>query len=108
LRSIGVDDPPVPGSDGSSLSALIALFERAGLKQVQAAPINVTVPCSSFAELWAAQTAGSSPLGNTVAELTPADRAKVIDAMRTCVPASRNGRISYSARANAVQGRVRV
>ena len=46
------------------------------------------------------------PVGKLVAALSEADRAALMDAVRAQVPAGPDGRIAYSARANAVKGRV--
>src|SRR5918997_4838734 len=95
LRQIGVDDPPVPGTQHSSLAALFSLFERAGLEEIAVTSIEVTAPFRDFGEFWTAQTASHSPVGKAVAGLTQADRAKLVDAVRARVPACRDGRITY-------------
>jgi hypothetical protein len=106
LRSIGAELPRVPGTEDSPLEALRSLFVRCGLKDVATRSIDVTVSVPGFDEFWAAQSAPYSPLGKKIASLSDADRGKLVDVLRASLPAGADGSISYSARANAVKGRI--
>jgi hypothetical protein len=68
--------------------------------------IDVTMSFSDFNEFWRSQTPSYTSTGKMIAALSETDREKVIDSVRARLPASPDGRITYSARANAVKARV--
>jgi ubiquinone/menaquinone biosynthesis C-methylase UbiE len=103
MRQCGVDVPGVPGARGSSLEALGYLFERARCEGIATTTIEVTVAFADFDQFWQAQTPSYSPIANTIAAMTENDRLRLIEAVRTGLPNYPDGRIEYSARANAVK-----
>jgi ubiquinone/menaquinone biosynthesis C-methylase UbiE len=106
LRQVVSDVPVLPGTEESGLDALGSLFACAGFKEIATTSIDVTVSFSDFAAFWAAQTPSYSPTTRLIAAMTSSDRAGVIEAVRASVPARPDGRIEYSARANAIKARV--
>ena len=106
LRQIGADVPQVPGTAESTLGALSALFERAGLEEVAVRFIDVTVPYRDFDDFWQAQTPSYSPATKMIAAMTESDRSRLIETVQAALPVCPDGRIEYSARANAIKARV--
>lgn len=106
LRQIGADVPEVPGAGESSLSALGAMFERAGFQDIATRAIDVTACFSDFDEFWQGQTPSYSPITQMIAAMTKSDRARLIEMLRAGLPARLDGRIEYSARANAIKASV--
>jgi ubiquinone/menaquinone biosynthesis C-methylase UbiE len=107
MREIVSDVPVLPGTADSSLSALGSLFERAGFQEIATNSFDVTVSFPDFEAFWRAQTPSYSPTTRMIAAMTKKDRIGLIAAVRARLPAHPDGRIEYSARANAVKARVR-
>jgi ubiquinone/menaquinone biosynthesis C-methylase UbiE len=105
-RKVGVDIPTVPGTKDSSLHAIYSLFEQAGLEMIATRSIDVTVPFANFDDFWQAQTPRYSPVTRAIAAMTEADRMRLVEALREELPTCSEGRIRYSARANAIKARV--
>jgi hypothetical protein len=82
------------------------LFAGAGFHDIATRAIDVTCAFRDFDTFWRTQTPLMHPVGKLVATLSETDRAALMDAVRAQVPAGPDGRIAYSARANAVMGRV--
>ena len=108
MRHIGIEPPRIPGADGSGLELLHALFDQAGFEDIAVRSIDVMVEFPDFDSYWRTQTPVFNPLGKAIAAMPDAERVKVIDAVRAELPASPNGSIVYSVRANAVKSRVPV
>ncbi len=106
MRQCGVDIPGVPGAHDSSFDALSSLFERAGCEGIATTSIDVTVSFADFDQFWQAQTPSYNPVANTIAAMTESDRLRLIEAVRTGLPDFPDGRIEYSARANAVKASI--
>jgi ubiquinone/menaquinone biosynthesis C-methylase UbiE len=106
MRQAIADMPALPGTGDSRLGALGSLFERAGLEQVATRSIDVTVSFPDFEAFWVAQMPSYSPTTKMIAAMTESDRTRLIASVRARLPVRTDGRIEYSARANAVKGRV--
>lgn len=106
MRRIGVDGPDVANSDTSRLDSILQLFARAGLQEIVTRTIDVTVSFPDFDEFWQSQTPGYSPTSKMIAALPESDRTRLIAAVRAELPAGPDGTFAYSARANAIKGRV--
>jgi ubiquinone/menaquinone biosynthesis C-methylase UbiE len=106
MRRIGADDPPVSGTETSRLDAIRQLFAQAGLQEIASRTIDVTVSFPDFDDFWRSQTQRSNPTSKMIAALPESDRAKLIEAVRTELPAGPDGAFAYSARANAIKARV--
>jgi len=106
LRELDVEAPQPPGTDDTRIEALTSLFEGAGLKEVDARPIDVTVIFPGFDDFWHSQIPPCTPHGKIVAALPDAARAKLAAMVRAELPMGSDGSIAYSARANAIKGRV--
>jgi SAM-dependent methyltransferase len=106
MHRIGAEVAVVPGTDTSRLDAIHRLFAQAGLHEIATSTIDATVSFPDFDELWKSQTQSCNPTSKVIAALPDSDRAKLVAALRAELPAGADGGIAYSARANAVKGRV--
>jgi len=103
LHQVGVKNPPHPGTEHSGLDALTSLLARAKLTEIGSRTIDVTMSFADFNEFWVSQTPSYTPMGKRIAALSETDREKVIDWVRARLPTGPDGRITYSARANAIK-----
>jgi SAM-dependent methyltransferase len=106
LRRIGVNPPGAEGREVSRLEALNALFSGSGLQDLATRTIEVSMTFPDFDDCWASLTPGYSPVGRLIAALPHAEREKLIKTVRAGLPAGPDGSITFSARANAIMGRV--
>jgi hypothetical protein len=80
------------------------LWIAAGLTDVETREITVQRTFSDFDDYWTAILGGPS-VGPSLAAMPSEDLALLKARMRVRLPADPTGRITYSARANAVKGR---
>jgi ubiquinone/menaquinone biosynthesis C-methylase UbiE len=107
LSRNGIDIPRTAGFEDSSLDALIALFDRAGFKDIAAKAIDVTRTFVDFDDFWQANTPRFHHVGRaTIDGLSDAQRNAVIATARAALPVGSDGSITCSARANAIKARV--
>lgn len=105
MRALGVT-PPLPPSVGASrIDAMRDLWTGAGLEAVETREITVQRTFADFADLWTTSQMGAS-VGQAIAAMASGDVELLKARMRARLPADATGRITYSARANAVKGRV--
>jgi len=105
LRAQGVVVPATPSRDASRIDAMRDLWTGAGLNAVETREIAVQRTFADFDDYWTTVLKGPSVV-QKFAAMTLADIATVKDRVRARLPADAAGRIAYSARANAVKGRV--
>ena len=105
MRRIGANAPPVAGTRDSSLDALASLFEQAGLEDIATTSIDVKVAFADFDDFWRAQTSHYAPTTNAIAAMRRTERARLIEVVRAAIAVRSDGRIEYSARANALRAR---
>jgi len=106
MRQFGADVPEAPGTRDSSLGALHSLFDRAGFERIATKAIEVTLTYSDFDDFWQAQTPSYSPTTRIIAAMTKSERERLMETVRAGLPVRPDGRIEYSARANAIKARV--
>lgn len=106
LRGLGVAVPMPPSPGASSLDAMRDLWNGAGLDAVDTRQITVQRTFADFDDYWTTILKGPS-VGGKIAALAPEEFALFKARMRARLPADPTGRITCSARANAVTGRVR-
>ncbi|MES2098994.1 MAG: methyltransferase domain-containing protein [Pseudomonadota bacterium] len=107
MAALGV--PPLwpPSAEASRLDAMRALWAGAGLVQVETREIVVERTFADFASFW--RIAQSGPrLAPRLAAMPPDDVARLQQRLRERLGADAEGRITYSARANAIRGVVPV
>jgi SAM-dependent methyltransferase len=104
MRELGVDVPTPPSLSASSIEAMRALWAAAGLSDVDTREITVQRTFAGFDDYWTTILGGPS-VGPSLAAMPPEDLALLKARMRVRLPADPAGRITYSARANAIKGR---
>jgi len=103
MRRIGIDAPPVPGTDASRLAALVELFEKGGLEAVTTTSIEVAASFPDFDAYWLSQTPRYTPTTQAIAAMSLRDRRVMMEAVGADLRPLPDG-IGHSARANAVRG----
>ena len=105
MRAMGLT-PMLPPSVGASrMEALRNLWTGAGLDAVETREITVQRTFADFDDFWATSLLGPS-IRPMIAAMAPDDVELLRTRVHARLPADAAGRISYSARANAVRGRV--
>ena len=103
MRVIGIEAPPVPGTDTSGGGVLAGLFEKAGLKGLDTNSIEVAVSFRDFDDFWRSQTPHYAPTTGVIAALSLKDRLRLMEAVRDYLRPLHDG-VGYSAWAIAVRG----
>jgi ubiquinone/menaquinone biosynthesis C-methylase UbiE len=97
--------PPGLNAESTSLSYLKALFESAGLTDVETRPIEISVTFQDFDDYWNSNTTFASPIGTYVKGLPGEKRQRLMQSVKSRLPIDAQGAIAYTARVNAVRGR---
>lgn len=106
LREIGVDVPGPPSPGASRLDALRALWQGAGLVNVETRAITVRRAFDSFDDYWATVRLGPA-FGRLLGAIPAGEVEGFRAALRGRLPAAdEKERIVITATANAVRGRV--
>jgi SAM-dependent methyltransferase len=105
MRALGLKVPYPPSATASRMDALHELWTGAGLETVETREITVERTFPDFDVFWATSTLGPS-IAPTIAAMPVADVEVLKSRVRAKLPSDSAGRITYSARANAVKGRV--
>ena len=106
MRRSGLEVPGIPGTEASRIGALRALFEGAGLEQVETRTVEVCLGYLDFEDFWQAQTPSYAPTTKLIASMDDKERARLRRFVQAALPFGPNGSIEYCARANAVKARV--
>ncbi len=105
MREMGLAVPAPPNPDASKIEAMQDLWTGAGLQDVETQQITVQRTFADFDDYWVTILGGPS-VGPTLAAMASEETAFLKARMRARLPVDAAGRITYSAWANAVQGRV--
>ncbi|MDN0077564.1 methyltransferase domain-containing protein [Crenobacter sp. SG2303] len=105
MREMGIAVPAPPSPDASRIDAMRDLWTGAGLDAVETWEITVQRTFADFDDYWTAILGGPS-VSQQLATMAAEELALLKARMRARLPADASGRITYSARANAVKGRV--
>jgi SAM-dependent methyltransferase len=105
LLECGITAPSPPSADASRIDVLRDLWLAAGLLSVDTREISVQRSFADFGDFWTMST-GTGSIRPLIAEMSP-EQIEVLQ-QKVCarLPVDASGRITYSARANAIQGRV--
>ena len=101
----GGEDVRPPSTGVSRMDRLLGLWTKTGLRNVDSRVITVQRTFDDFESFWSA-TSGSGRPKVSLATLGTAATDRVRDRMRAALPPDAAGRITYTARANAVRGQV--
>ncbi len=105
MRDMGIDVPSPPSPEASRLDVLEALWQTAGLAEIETVHIVETCTFESFDDYW--DTLQYAPsVGRTLNAMSADALAHLRERMRLVLPIDAAGRVRYEARANAVRGRV--
>jgi SAM-dependent methyltransferase len=105
MRAMGLSFLSSPGPEASRIEALRDLWTGAGLDAVETQDITVQRTFADFDDFWTISV--SSPSAQpTIAAMPLNDIELLKGRVRARLPGDVEGRITYSARANAVKGRV--
>jgi SAM-dependent methyltransferase len=105
LRAMGVAPAAAPSLDASRLETMRELWIGAGLESVETREIVVQRTFAGFDEYWTTIRGGPS-VSAKIAAMPPEDIASLKARIHARFPGDAVGHITYSARANAVTGRV--
>ena len=105
MRALGINVPLPPSSGASRIDAMQELWTDAGLHAVETREITVQRTFNDFENYWTTILMGPN-VGPKAAAMASEDRAVLKARVHERLPADAMGRITYSARANAVTGRV--
>ncbi|HEY7578074.1 MAG TPA: methyltransferase domain-containing protein [Acetobacteraceae bacterium] len=105
LRDVGIAPLSPPSVAASRMDALRDLWAGAGLRSVETREITVQRSFADFDEYWTMST-GAGSIRPTVAAMPRGDVERLKQLVRARLPVDASGRITYSARANAVKGYV--
>jgi SAM-dependent methyltransferase len=99
--------PPLwpPSSEASRMSTLDALWADAGLVDLRTRVITVQRTFADYETFWRVARTGPR-LAPRFATMAEDDRQRLKERMQARFPADADGRITYSAFANAIEGRV--
>lgn len=103
MRELGIAAPVPPSPDASRLDAMRDLWAGAGLDHIDTREITVQRTFVDFDDYWTTILGGSS-IGSKLATLAPGKLALLKNRVQAHLPTDDSGRITYSARANAVKG----
>ncbi|MEO6080840.1 MAG: methyltransferase domain-containing protein [Steroidobacteraceae bacterium] len=105
LCDMGFATPEPPSRDASRPEVMQGLWESAGLTAIASRVFTVERTFADFDDYWTTVLGGPSTSA-ALRALQPDDIAQLQTRLRQRLPADRGGRITYGARANAIQGRV--
>ena len=105
INELGYTVPAPPSPEASRIECLQALWQDAGLSEVQTTVIEVQRTYASFDDYWRIVLGGPS-VGATLASMAAGDADTLKAQLHASLPTAANGSITYSARAHAVKGRV--
>lgn len=103
IRSMGIDVPIPPNPDASRLKIMNELWTGSQLASVETKEITVQRTYSSFDEYWSIVLKGPSVRPRLKA-MNSNELGILKDRMSKILPVDKSGKITFSARANAVKG----
>jgi hypothetical protein len=106
MRAMGLKPPLPPSFEASRLEVLRALWSAAGLEDIATREIVVSRSFTDFDDFWTTNLLGAS-LAQVVATMPGEDVDRLKARLRANAPTDSAGRVTHSARANAIKGRVR-
>jgi SAM-dependent methyltransferase len=106
MRAMGLTPVNPPSVEASRIDAMRELWRGAGFDAVETREIAVQRTFADFEDYWATSLLGAS-VGPTIATMSSGEIDRLKERVRARMPAAdAGGRVAYTARANAVKGRV--
>ena len=105
MRVMGLTPQIPPRVEASRMESLRDLWAGAGLEKIETRQIVVNRTYANFEDFWAT-TLTMPNMGPPIAALASADAERLKAGVQQRLPPDSAGRITYSARANAILGRV--
>jgi SAM-dependent methyltransferase len=105
MRAMGLTPVLPPSASASRMEALRSLWMNAGLRDVETREITVQRTFNDFEDFWTTNLL-SAGIRLNVAEMDSQSLERLKTRVHARLPADGAGRITYSARANAIGGRV--
>ena len=102
---MGLSPTRLPRMEASQIETLRGLWTGAGLEAVETREITVQRTFADFDDFWTSCVRAPS-IGPTVGTMSAGDVVKLKDSVRVRVAADSAGRITRTARANAIKGRL--
>ena len=106
VRALGKETFGPPSVEASRMDSLRKLWSDAGLEALEIRKIIVQRTFADFDDFWTAST-GAGSVRATVDALASSEVETVKTRLRATLPADAEGRITHTAFANAIKGRVR-
>jgi ubiquinone/menaquinone biosynthesis C-methylase UbiE len=106
LHDMGIEFSEMDGDKDRPLAALRTLFEKTGLIDVVTRTIDVEESFADFDEFWTAQNALQNRFVQAIRSMSPTELDRFKAVLRKRLRNDGSNRITYTARANAVKGRV--
>jgi hypothetical protein len=103
FRAMGFTPAMPPSADASRMNVLRGLWTAAGLTGVESREISVQRQYADFEDFWESTT-GMGNQKATLAKLSPTDVEAMKARLRAALPADASGRVTHTARANAIRG----
>ena len=103
MRGMGIPLPTPPSPEASRIEVMQELWAGAGLTNIETRQITVQRTFQDFDDYWTTIQGGPSASAKFAA-MTAQDLTRLRAAMQDRLPTDAQGRITYSARANAVKG----
>jgi hypothetical protein len=76
------------------------------LQSIESRTVDVTLAYADFEDFWRSQTPGYAPTTKIIAAMTETERRRLKRKVQEALPVGPNGKIAYSARANAIRAAV--
>ncbi len=103
MRSLGIAFPDL-GDAG--LNHLESLWQQAGLASIETRVIRIPITFADIDDFWSTNSAAGTPTGAAISKLSQFEREQLRARIDERISRDAEGRISYSAHANAIKGRV--
>jgi ubiquinone/menaquinone biosynthesis C-methylase UbiE len=104
LRAVGLTPPLPPSYRASRMDNLRQLWTGAGIEAIETREITVRRSFADFEDFWST-TITSASVAPMIADLSSTEAERLKTLVRERLPADAAGRITYSARTNAIKGR---
>jgi len=103
LKSFGIA-VSIPGVEISRRDKMRAVWEKAGLQSIDTGVIRIPISYADFDDFWQSYSVPDGPSGQAIRKMSPSEIEHLKARLREQLPTDPDGRITYEAFANAVNG----